>query len=179
MAFINESTPLLPELIAQVDKDTPSKSPHIQTSAIHSTNPEVPQEQQPSPASPLPSPSHGDTLRSPFYPSATILCGLLFATDVFVGGLRATSEVRLFEVGICRDYYKLRDPSKIGPPPLSYVDEADCKLDQIQVDLAYLRVWRDTFMMIPGMGHTLPKKSEASLHISIHVAKVTVFPSQV
>ena len=41
-----------------------------------------------------------------------------------------TSELRLQEVGICREYHKLRDPSKIGSPPLSNVHERDDKLDQ-------------------------------------------------
>ena len=70
------------------------------------------------------------------------------------GGLRATSELRLFEVAICREYYRLHDPSKIGSPLLSYVHESDCKLDSIQADLAYLRAWKDIATMIPG-GHPL------------------------
>jgi len=59
---------------------------------------------------------------------------LLLLLYLFVdtgGSLLDTPEVRLFELAVYRDYYRERDPSVIGPPPLSYVDEKLFKLKPI------------------------------------------------
>ena len=103
----------------------------------------------------LPSPSDAAAApKTSLYPYVPILCGLLCVVVDLAGGARAASEVRLFELAICRQYYKLHDPSKIGPPPFSYVDERDCKVSVIQSDLAYFRAWKDIFLMIPGEGYS-------------------------
>ncbi|RYP71762.1 hypothetical protein DL771_004574 [Monosporascus sp. 5C6A] len=78
-------------------------------------------------------------LKSPLYPSALFfIFALSFVADLG-GSLVDTPEVRLLEMAICRDYYLEHDPSVIGPPPRSYVDEELCKINEIQVDLAYIR----------------------------------------
>src|SRR5438105_4616944 len=55
------------------------------------------------------------------YPYGLIFVfALIFLSDVG-GSLLDTPEVRLLEMAVCRDYYRLRDPNVIGEPPLSYV----------------------------------------------------------
>lgn len=53
-------------------------------------------------------------------------------------------------MAVCRDYYLTHDPRVIGPPPNAYIEENLCKLDEIQVKLAYLRAWKEVFKTIPG-----------------------------
>ncbi|KAG8415735.1 hypothetical protein J3459_011837 [Metarhizium acridum] len=95
---------------------------------------------------------------SPKYNRATVLllCGLLTVVADFGGSLTAAPEVRLLEMTVCREFYALRDPSVIGPPPLGYVDESLCKVADIQVSLAYLRAWKRCLDSIPGLLLTLP-----------------------
>lgn len=59
-------------------------------------------------------------------------------------------------MAVCRDYYREHDPSVIGPPPLSYVDEKLCKLNRIQADLAYLGAVKGMLATIPGILFTIP-----------------------
>jgi hypothetical protein len=66
------------------------------------------------------------------------------------GSLIDTPEVRLLEMAVCRDYYRVHDPSVIGPPPLAYVPEERCKLKPIQRDLAYIRASKSLLMTLPG-----------------------------
>jgi hypothetical protein len=66
------------------------------------------------------------------------------------GSIADITEVRLIEMAVCRDYYRLHQPSVIGPPPLSYVDEEQCKLDEIQSNLVYLRTAKGMLTMLPG-----------------------------
>ncbi len=145
MASNDESTPLLSHQDSLAGNDADSESLQAQTSIIHSGDSNLPLGGQAS----SPSPSNL-ALEASSYPYVPILCGLLCVIVDLEGGLRANWEVRLFEVAICREYYKLHDPSKIGSPPLSYVHERDCKLDSIQTELAYLRAWKDISVMIPG-----------------------------
>jgi hypothetical protein len=87
---------------------------------------------------------------SPLYPFAIIcIFALSFFADVG-GSLVDTPEVRLLEMAVCRDYYRKHDPSVIGEPPLSYVDEKLCKVNEIQSDLAYIRAVKSLLMTIPG-----------------------------
>ena len=145
MASNNESTPLLSHKDSLASKNSDLESLHALVLNVHGSDSNLPLRGQ----SGLSSPSAlgADSLLYPYVP---ILCGLLCLVGDLGGGLTTTPEVRLLEVAVCRDYYTLHDPSKIGPPPLSYVDERYCKLDDIQADLAYLRAWKGTFMMIPG-----------------------------
>lgn len=66
-----------------------------------------------------------------------VVFALSFVADVG-GALEDVPEVRLLEMAVCRDYYRLHDPSVIGDPPLAYIDERLCKLNEIQVELAYI-----------------------------------------
>jgi hypothetical protein len=61
------------------------------------------------------------------------------------------ASVRLLEMSICRDYYRIHDPKAIGPPPLSYVHDYMCKVKEIETRLLDLRVLKGIIMMIPGM----------------------------
>ncbi|KAL1638481.1 hypothetical protein SLS56_000290 [Neofusicoccum ribis] len=88
---------------------------------------------------------------SSYWPYAAVLCGALSLVADLGDGLTAAPEVRLLEMALCRDYYRARDPSVIGPPPLSYVRESACKRDEIQVELAYLRALMSLFKAIPGL----------------------------
>lgn len=56
-----------------------------------------------------------------------------FAADIG-GSLLDAPEVRLLEMAVCRDYYRVHGPGVIGEPPLSYVDKRLCKLDRVQSD---------------------------------------------
>jgi hypothetical protein len=60
------------------------------------------------------------------------------------------ASVRLLEMSICRDYYRVHKPSFIGPPPLSYVHDYLCKVKEIESSLLDLRVLRGVIMIIPG-----------------------------
>jgi hypothetical protein len=60
------------------------------------------------------------------------------------------ASVRLLEMSICRDYYRIHKPSFIGPPPLSYVHDYLCKVKEIETSLLDLRVLKGVIMMIPG-----------------------------
>lgn len=78
-----------------------------------------------------------------------VVFALSFVAD-FGGALEDVPELRLLEMSVCRDYYRLHDPSVIGDPPLSYVDEELCKIDEIQVELAYIRAAKSLLTTLPG-----------------------------
>lgn len=87
--------------------------------------------------------------------------GIIFALLIslllgFTSSLLSVPEVRLLEMALCRDYYRIHDPSVIAPPPLSYVAEPLCKLDSIQVDLAYLSTARSLISSALGVVLTIP-----------------------
>ena len=92
--------------------------------------------------------------RSRRHQHVPILCAALSVAAEFGGWLTIVPEVRLLEMTICRDYYRIHDPSAIGPSPNEYIKEELCKLDEIQQSLAYLRAWKDavtTFAGAPSM----------------------------
>ncbi|KAH8879721.1 hypothetical protein GQ53DRAFT_774701 [Thozetella sp. PMI_491] len=90
------------------------------------------------------------------YPRAIIfIFALAFVADVG-GTIVGTPEVRMLEMAVCRDFYKEHDPSLIGEPPLSYVDEKYCKTDEIQAHLAYLRSFKALLMTVPGLFLSYP-----------------------
>ena len=167
MASNHESAPLLSHRTSLADGDADSESLQAQGSIIHISDSNLPLRQQSSST-----PPSNVAPEASLHPYVLFLCGLLCVVVDLAGGLRAVSEVRLFEVAICREYYKLHDPSKIGSPPLSYVDEGDCKLDDIQTDLAFLRAWKDISLMIPGegplaSGHETPSNVSHTMLIKI------------
>ena len=131
----NDRTPLLQ--IDEATRDDTSDTSHSKVDGRHSSE-----------AQSIGTPTVVDR---PLFPLVPILCGLLSILADLGGGLTSTPEVRLLELAVCREYYIQRDPAVIGPPPGSYVDEALCKLDDIQANLAYLRAWKSTLMTIPGI----------------------------
>ena len=84
------------------------------------------------------------------YTCVIILVILFSIVADFGGSLVDTPEVRLLEMAVCRDYYRTHNPSVVGPPPRSYVPEKDCKIKEIQRDLAYLRATKSMLMTLPG-----------------------------
>jgi hypothetical protein len=60
------------------------------------------------------------------------------------------ASVRLLEMSICRDYYRVHNPWAIGPPPLSYVRDYMCKIKEVETSLLDLRVLKGVIMIIPG-----------------------------
>lgn len=113
------------------------------------------QDDSPDPVTPD-SGSNSEPPTSPLYPRALIFVFLLaFLADIG-GSLTDTPSVRLLEMAVCRDYYRIHDPSVIGEPPLSYVDEKLCKLDPIQVELAYLKAVKGLISTIPGILFSVP-----------------------
>jgi hypothetical protein len=76
------------------------------------------------------------------------LCGIfIFIIDV-PGDMRAAPALRLIEQGICRDYYKVVDPSVIAPN--GDVDEGLCKASEIQQNFARFRGLLGGLEPIPG-----------------------------
>jgi hypothetical protein len=61
------------------------------------------------------------------------------------------ASVRLLEMSICRDHYRVHKPKLIGPPPLNYVEEYLCKIKDIETKLLDLRVLKGLIMIIPGI----------------------------
>ena len=94
--------------------------------------------------------SHRDEFASPLSSYTVVFIFALVLIAGFGSSLLSTPEVRLMEMALCRDYYRTSDPSVIGPPPLSYVDEERCKLDNIQVELAYIMATKSLLSAIPG-----------------------------
>ncbi|KAK8241233.1 hypothetical protein IWZ00DRAFT_547738 [Phyllosticta capitalensis] len=93
--------------------------------------------------------------RATHWPYAALLCGLLSLVADLGDGITAAPEVRLLEMAVCRDYYRIHEPRRIGPPPLSYVPEKYCKVKDIQVELAYLRAVLKILTTVPGYFHTI------------------------
>ncbi|KAI1733385.1 major facilitator superfamily domain-containing protein [Xylaria scruposa] len=94
---------------------------------------------------------HVVTGAASLYPRAILfILALSFVADLG-GALVDAPELRMLEMAICRDYYLTHDPSVIGPPPLSYVDERLCKLKDIQVELAYIVATKSLLMTVPGL----------------------------
>ena len=91
-----------------------------------------------------------DEVPSPLYSYTIVFVFVLVLVTGFGSSLLNTPEVRLLEMALCRDYYRAHDPSVIGPPPLSYVDEERCKVDSIQVELSYIMATRSLLSAIPG-----------------------------
>ncbi|KAF5512171.1 MFS efflux pump atnC [Colletotrichum aenigma] len=112
-----------------------------------------PIEAETTPETPLITASGEGAAKYPRYPSAILtvfaVCFLADAGSALLG----VPEVRAFEMAVCRDYYMEHDPSVIGEPPLSYVDESLCKLREIQTRMAYLRATKGLIMTIPVYFH--------------------------
>jgi len=77
------------------------------------------------------------------------LCALLIFVVDFPEFMRVAPRLRLYELTICREYYRGADPSVIGPD--GHVPEGLCKLDAIQSSLANLRGIMGLLEAVPGM----------------------------
>jgi hypothetical protein len=76
------------------------------------------------------------------------ICGLfVFIIDI-PEFMRVAPFLRMFELGVCRDYYKVVDPSVIAPN--GDVEEALCKLGEIQSRFATLRGVLGAIGPLPG-----------------------------
>lgn len=151
-----ETTPLLAEALARRQEhrysDASSQESRSEASSQRSEEEQLsPRASGPSPPGEVSAKRHHHHGRHRFWPYAAVLCGALSLVADLGDGLTAAPEVRLLEMAVCRDYYRTRDPSVIGPPPLNYVREELCKRDEIQVELAYLRALKSLFAAIPGM----------------------------
>ncbi|KAF9879489.1 major facilitator superfamily transporter [Colletotrichum karsti] len=93
--------------------------------------------------------------KHPLFPNALIVILIIVLVADIGGSMIGIPEIRLLEMAVCRDYYRKHDPSVIGGPPLSYVDEKLCKLKEIQTSLAYLRATRNLIGTIPGKNRIL------------------------
>lgn len=78
--------------------------------------------------------------------------------------MSAGPEVRLLEIAVCREFYRKHDPSVIGPPPFSFVDESLCKNEEIQSKLAQLRSVKSTLSILPGLILTVFSGSLADIY---------------
>ena len=82
------------------------------------------------------------------------LIGLLIVIVDIGAFLMEPPKTRLFEANICLRYYEKNDPSKIGPD--GTVDEALCKVEQVQQEMAMIFGWQDMFDSIPGLLLAVP-----------------------
>jgi hypothetical protein len=96
-------------------------------------------------------PHSGRFLTWPAYFTPLAICLVFCLVADLSSSIIDIPEVRLLEMTVCRDFYRIHDPKVIGPPPLSYVDEKLCKLEEIQSNLAYLRAIKGMLTVLPGI----------------------------
>ena len=60
--------------------------------------------------------------------------------------LGATPQIKIFEDIICRDYYAKLNQTIILP-----LDDAICKTEPVQSELALINGWKRTFDVLPSM----------------------------
>ncbi|KAF6790376.1 major facilitator superfamily transporter, partial [Colletotrichum musicola] len=137
------------------------------------TSPLLAHPPEPEPETPAASPPAtagvAATRHPKFLRAIIVIFSICFVSEIGTS-LIGTADTRLFEMAVCRDYYRERDPSVIGEPPLSYVDEGLCKAKEIQTRLAYLRATRGLVMTLPGIFLTLPYG-----HLSDKIGRKVVF----
>lgn len=80
--------------------------------------------------------------------SVIYLCGIFIFIIELPVYMRVAPSLRLIEQGVCRDYYKVVDPSVIAPN--GDVDEGLCKLSEIQQNFARFRGLLGALSPIPG-----------------------------
>lgn len=72
--------------------------------------------------------------------------------------IRIAPKLRIFESSICRDYYRVHDPSVIGSD--GNVPESLCKIGEVQSDLALLNGWLNVVQNVPSMLRFPPQRRE-------------------
>lgn len=70
------------------------------------------------------------------------------------GFLSEPPKIRIYEANLCVRYYERNDFSKVRPD--GSVDEALCKVNEIQQHVAMVFGWQDTFDAIPGILLAVP-----------------------
>jgi hypothetical protein len=133
----------------------PSPPPDVDESSPLLASPAAPDRQ-----SAEDTPRWKDKLPAYYKPLAYSLAFTLAAN--FGSAIVNAPEIRLLETAVCRDYYRVHDPSVIGPPPLSYVDEQLCKVEEIQSELAYLIATKWMLGTLPGANHRLTRLQAAA-----------------
>ena len=88
----------------------------------------------------------------------SILLSIIFLLELS-DTIAAVPTTRLFESIICRNFYKIADPSLIGND--GAVEEEHCKTNPVQEELAFLNGWKGFFDNLPGarlheLGHLSP-----------------------
>lgn len=82
----------------------------------------------------------------------TVICVLCLQFLIsFAKHIIEVPTIRLFEIAICNRYY--RNSQALGPSIFNggLIDESNCKLPQIQNELAFLVGWRFSFDALPGI----------------------------
>ena len=87
---------------------------------------------------------------------ATILIYVLTFTIEVPLILLLTSEARIFELILCKQYYEVNDPSRIGPN--GRVLEKYCKVDDVQAKVASLRGGQQFFQNLPCTFHAMKNR---------------------
>jgi len=75
-------------------------------------------------------------------------CAIFIFIIDFPTLMRVAPFLRLFELGVCREYYRAVDPSVIAPN--GDIDEGLCKLDPIESRMAALRGLLGAVENLPG-----------------------------
>jgi len=74
--------------------------------------------------------------------------------------MRVAPKTRLFELGLCRDYYLTHDPSVIDSD--GNIAEKLCKVDSVQEDLAMLKGWLNVCEAVAGSRTSLTASTLSS-----------------
>lgn len=84
--------------------------------------------------------------RFPIY-ILSVLLSIIFLLELS-DTVATAPTTRLFESILCRNFYKIADPSLIGDD--GAVEEEYCKTNPVQEELAFLNGWRGFFDNLPG-----------------------------
>jgi hypothetical protein len=82
------------------------------------------------------------------------ICGLLILTSDVPNFMSEAPRLRMLELGLCREYYAVHDPSVIGDN--GGIPERLCKLPQIQSSVARMRGIMAMMEAIPGLLLAVP-----------------------
>lgn len=110
----------------------------------------VPRSREPSPPRPS-SESDAPRLhrRLNFGATFPLLPALLLLLSELSEQLLISPRIRLLEASVCRAYYRSHDPSMLDPID-GGIDEQQCKITEVQAQLAHIRGWQVFWEAIPG-----------------------------
>lgn len=79
-----------------------------------------------------------------------LIVGFAFILLIDLGGfLGAPAQTQIFENIICRHHYA--QARHMPQQAVKDLDEAACKIDPVQTELAFINGWKDTFDVLPGI----------------------------